>query len=50
MDTKPKPGPREELHTLAPLTFGQALETLLKVKPPARERKPRRKRTKKPNA
>lgn len=45
--TKRKPGPHEELHTLAPLTFGQALETLLKAKPPTRTQKPRRKRHKK---
>jgi hypothetical protein len=47
MPKKAKPGPKEQVHTLHPLTFGQALEKVLTAKPPKREPAPKRKARKK---
>jgi hypothetical protein len=48
MAKRQKPGPKEEVHTLHPLTFGQALGKMLAAKPPPkREPAPKRKARKK---
>jgi hypothetical protein len=44
-NTQRKTGPRETTHTLAPLTFDEALTRLLAAKPrPRKPKKPRRKK------
>lgn len=43
MKNKPtKPGPKEQLHTLKPFTFEQALGAILKAKPTTSKRVPKK--------